>query len=103
MSNIPEARERIDSLMTYVNANENALDADQILLELVSIKSMLYRKSPVRRADPHSQPMTPELAASIRAFAKRNEGMPLQIIGQRFNVNAGRVTEVLQAEQEGSA
>lgn len=98
MSNIPAARKRINSLVTYVANNPDALEADQILAELIDIEGMLHRKPPVRKAGAQSQTMTPELAASIRAFAIRNEGMTFQAIGQRFNVNGGRVSEVLNGE-----
>jgi hypothetical protein len=98
MSNIPEARERLKTLIGYIE--EGAFDENpkNIVSVLTKIEALLYRKSPIRKAEPHSQPMTPELAAAIRAFANRNHNMPFQAIGQRFNVNAGRVTEVLQGE-----
>jgi hypothetical protein len=102
MSNVPEARHRIQHLINCLQ-DGYPFSPEQLIENLSDILPLLHRKMPIRRADPHSQPMTPELAAAIRAFAKRNEGMPLQTIGQRFNVNAGRVTEVLQAEQERSA
>ena len=98
MSNIPEARGRLNSLINYVINNADALEADQLLMSLKDIEAMLYRKAPIRKANAQSQPMTPELAEKIRAFTKRNPDMSFQSIGYRFNVNAGRVTEVLQAD-----
>lgn len=98
MSNIPEARERLDTLIGYIE--DGAFDANpkNIVPILKKIQAMLHRKTPIRKANAQSQPMTPELAAAIKAFAIRNQDMPFQAIGQRFNVNAGRVTEVLQGE-----
>jgi hypothetical protein len=97
MSNIPEARDLIEDLMHDV-ANGVQHSQPELFCKLGMILSRLYRKPPIRKAERHSQPMTPELAAAIRAFANRNQSMPFQTIGQRFNVNAGRVTEVLQGE-----
>lgn len=97
MSNIPAARQRLDNIIDYIKCEGRNIELDQVILELKAIEALLYRKPPVRKANPQSQPMTPELAASIRAFAKRNQQMTFQAIGQRFNVNAGRVTEALQS------
>lgn len=98
MSDIPLAREFIDAMIRDLECGIK-YETDELISRLVEIKSRLYRKPPIRKADRQSQPMTPELAASIRAFAKRNQHMTFQDIGQRFNVNAGRVTEALQEEQ----
>lgn len=99
MSNIPQARDMLDDLIHEV-CNGVQHTPQELYSRLGHIKSHLYRKPPIRKAEPQSQPMTPELAASIRAFANRNQEMSLQAIGQRFNVNAGRVTEVLQGEYQ---
>lgn len=96
MSDIPEARGRLNSLINYVMNSRDELDADYLLMCMVDIEGMLYRKPPIRKAEAQSQPMTPELAEKIRAFAKRNPDMSFQSIGYRFNVNAGRITEALQ-------
>lgn len=98
MSDIPAARERINNLITYIQLEGRNTEWDQVVLELNAVEALLYRKPPVRKAEAQSQSMTPELAASIRAFAKRNEHMSFQAIGQRFNVNGGRVSEVLNEE-----
>jgi hypothetical protein len=97
MSNIPEARARIQHMINCAN-DGYPYSPQQIADSLEGIMSLLHRKPPIRRADPQSAPMTPELAASIKAFAIRNKDMSFQAIGQRFNVNSGRVTEVLQGE-----
>ena len=97
MSNIPKARDMLEDLIHDVCNGVQHTQAE-LYSRLGHIKSHLYRKPPIRRADPQSAPMTPELAASIKAFAIRNKDMSFQAIGQRFNVNSGRVTEVLQGE-----
>jgi hypothetical protein len=97
MSNIPEARARLQHIIDCAK-DGYPYSPEQIADSLEGILPLLHRKAAIRKAEPHSQPMTPELAAAIRAFANRNQNMPFQAIGQRFNVNAGRVTEVLQGE-----
>lgn len=86
MSKIPQARERIQALHLLLEAAVG---------ELCEIEEMLYRKKAVRKAAVRSRRMTPELAAQIQAFATRNSDASLQEIATRFNVNAGRVSEVL--------
>lgn len=97
MSNIPEARARLQHMINCAN-DGYPYSPQEVAKGLQGVLSLMTRKSPIRRADAQSQPMTPELAASIRAFANRNKDMSFQAIGNRFNVNSGRVTEVLQGE-----
>jgi hypothetical protein len=63
--------------------------------ELSELADKMRRKPPVRRAPPASTPMTPELAAEIRVFAERHPQATFTRIGRTFNVNIGRVSEVL--------
>ena len=97
MSNIPEARARLQHMINCAK-DGYPYSPEQIAQSLENILPLLHRKTAIRKAEPQSAPMTPELAAAIKAFANRNQDMPFQAIGQRFNVNAGRVTEVLQGE-----
>ena len=97
MSNIPEARDMLEDLIHEI-CNGVRHSQEELYSKLGHIKSRLYRKAAIRKAEPQSAPMTPELALAIKAFAIRNQHMPFQAIGQRFNVNAGRVTEILQGE-----
>lgn len=44
--------------------------------------------------------MTPELADEIREFAEENPSMSQQDVGVVFNVNHGRISEVLKGKRE---
>lgn len=95
MSKIIELRAMIDNLVAVISAGQRPSD-DKLVAKLGQIKQLSYRRKALRKAPAQSQPMTPELAEQIRAFAKRNQDMTQQAIGQRFRVNAGRVSEVLE-------
>lgn len=97
MSNIPQARALLQHMINCAK-DGYPLSPEQLVESLEYILPLLHRKTAIRKAEPQSAPMTPELAASIKAFAIRNKDMSFQAIGQRFNVNSGRVTEVLQGE-----
>lgn len=81
---IPELRARLREIAEEHN-----------IPEILDIVYELYRKSPVRRAPVRSQPLTEALAAEIRLFAKQNQLMSQQDIGNHFDVNPGRVSEAL--------
>jgi len=58
----------------------------------------LYRKKRMRngRRPNASQPMTPALAAAIRQALQDDPEITQSELASRFNVNIGRVAEVLQ-------
>ena len=62
---------------------------------LASIEARLIRRSPTKRAKPSSTPMTPRLYEDIREWAAENPEMTMVEIAAQFNVNPGRVSEVL--------
>ncbi len=65
------------------------------LPELATLADHLRRRRPVRRADPVSAKMTPELRDGIRAYAKDNPTLTYAAIAGVFRVNIGRVSEAL--------
>ncbi len=81
---IPELRDRLREI-----AEEEGLE------ELNDIADELKRRSPVRRAENKSAPLTPELAQLIRDFAEANPDWHQRDIAEEFNVNQGRVSEAL--------
>jgi hypothetical protein len=69
--------------------------------ELVLLADELRRRSPsLPRAAATSTPMTPELADEIREFAEANPGTSHQDIAVVFNVNHGRVSEVISGKRQ---
>jgi hypothetical protein len=81
---IPQIRKRLREL-----ADEHSLD------ELHDIADELYRNAPVTRAPRSSAPITPALAAKIRAYQAKNPTLHQRDIAHKFNVNPGRVSEAL--------
>lgn len=88
MSDIIEARKRIGALME---------SHPEIKPELDEIMSMMFRRSPARRAATKTRMATPTLKARILAYARRNPELSYKEIGEHFNVNIGRVSEALNA------
>jgi hypothetical protein len=69
--------------------------------ELLELAGELRRRSPTGpRAPATSTPMTAELADEIREFAEANPTMSQQDVGVVFNVNHGRISEVLKGKRE---
>lgn len=64
--------------------------------ELLDLAGHLSRRKPKRKAPPASAPMTDSLRASIRAYAAANPDATQATVGRKFNVNPGRVSEVLR-------
>jgi len=62
---------------------------------LADIEARLIRRTPTRRAQPMSARMTPRLQGAIREWALANPEMTMSDIAAKFNVNQGRVSEVL--------
>lgn len=81
---IPEIRERLRELAEEYN-----------IPELQELADEMYRHSPVRRAPRNNRKLTPALAAEIRRYARANPEMHQQQIAVYFQVNHGRVSEVL--------
>lgn len=81
---IPEIRQRMLEL-----ASEHGLP------ELAQLAQETRRRFNGRRALPKSPQVTAQMAARIRVFADQNPGASFDEIGRHFNVNIGRVSEVL--------
>lgn len=70
--------------------------AEAGLSELSRLADELRRRPAGRKARPSSRPMTDELAREIRAYRRANPHLSQVEISRRFNVNQGRVSEVLK-------
>ena len=63
--------------------------------ELAQLADELPRRAPVRRAPVSSRRMTPELSDKIRQHAEANPTESYIAIGRHFDVNPGRVSEIM--------
>lgn len=63
------------------------------------VSNLLTRDKPIRKAPPKSARLTPKLKAEIRAYAKMFPKKPIHEIAIRFEVNPGRVSEVLNGKK----
>ena len=89
MSNIPEARARLEAL-------RNRAGSVSVRNELTAIIDMLKRQAIKPRRSPiQSVPMTAFIGASIRSIAAAHPNYSNQTIADRFGVNSGRVSEAL--------
>lgn len=93
MSDIPRAREIIELAVQMLDQGDPARAMLQVALP------MLTREVPVRRASIQKRKMTARLKAQICAYARQNPAAHLSDIAVHFNVNQGRVSEVLNGKR----
>ena len=93
MSDIAEARKQLEVIASMAD-KETAARIRQV------IRRYMYRDPFVRKARPQSSGITPELIARIKKTADGNPKMPLQRIAEIYNVNVGRVSEVLNGKRK---
>ena len=93
MSDIVEARKQLELIASMADKDT----ADRIRQV---IRRYMYRDPFVRKAKPQSSGITPELIARIKKTADGNPKMPLQRIAEIYNVNVGRVSEVLNGKRK---
>lgn len=93
MSDIAEARKQLEVIASMAD-KETAARIRQV------IRRYMYRDPFVRKAKPQSSGITPELIARIKKTADGNPKMPLQRIAEIYNVNVGRVSEVLNGKRK---
>lgn len=64
-----------------------------------ALVTQMYRRPPVRRAKVESVPFTPELARSIRGYARQNQDASYPVMARRFRVSIGRISEALAGKR----
>lgn len=100
---IPEVRNELmnimhdlDDLSTHVRINLNSL-CDRI----VTINTELKRRTSKKRTnEKFSNAITGDLAQCIKEFAQKYPNISQTVIARAFNVNAGRVSEVLHGKRK---
>lgn len=91
---IPEVRKRLSALANDLRTGTKKPTTVAKNLDFLVIE--LWRRKPRKQAAKAIRtPITPELKAQIRAFARQHKAMDQQEIGNHFNVNAGRISELL--------
>lgn len=68
--------------------------------EITFLASQISRRRPKEVAPKSSATMTDELADRIRAYKAANPNATQMMIAIRFNVNSGRVSEVLRGYRQ---
>lgn len=72
----------------------------QIASEIAELSRHIARRSPMKRAPRASAKVTAELRRQIREFAKTHPDWTQLRIGQKFNVNQGRVSEAMRGKRK---
>jgi uncharacterized protein Smg (DUF494 family) len=86
VTKIPRARELL----------EQALDQLSVARASIEEALSLMTRITTRKASRKSQRMTPELANRIRVYANNHKAMSYRAIGNVFNVDGGRVSEIVR-------
>lgn len=97
MSNIPIARQHLKGIAQRLKVG--SISRPDAAREIRATMRLLVRKSPVRRAPRAKRYLTKRLIAEICAFARVHPLMHLQDIANHFNVNPGRVSEILNGKR----
>lgn len=87
---LPEVRTSLVEL-----SQDNRLP-EELSVKLKWLASEISRRSPTKRAAPRSTRVTPELKSQIRDYAHKHPMLSQSEIGNKFNVNPGRVSEALR-------
>lgn len=94
MSNIPKARE-----MLLDFAANGGLSPGQAMRVRAIVHQYMKSDKAVRRAPEKSAQITAVMKANIKRVAAWNPDMHVNEIAARFNVNPGRVSEILNGKR----
>lgn len=93
MSDIPQARVRLQTLLRYDDL------PPFVRLEIASIIPLLGREQPKFKTKVKLPPMTRDQVELAREL--RDEGMPINEIARKLGTNIGRVSEAINGLREG--
>lgn len=98
---IPEIREELleiaDDLYQSSQPGSRLRERANRIAELAA---ETRRRPPVRKATPRRRRMTRLLVLLIRDYANKHPGLDHMAIAAKFNVNPGRVSEVLAGKRD---
>lgn len=86
---LPEVAARLRELAVELNCSE-----------LSALANEIPRRTATVRAPKQSTPMTDEVRAEIRRMKKSNPALSQREIGEKLNINSGRVSETLRGKRK---
>lgn len=92
---IPEARDKLWHVIDQLRC----IGRDDLAKDCVEIAAAMYRRRKAPEKKSIARRMTPKLKADIRAFADTYPELTQLQIGNKFNVNPGRVSEALYGKR----
>ncbi len=99
---IPEIRLRVTEIAEEIRglapASQRPREHQRLADELDGLVVEMIRQSPIRRARVQSAPVTPEIAEGVRRMAA-NPDVTVGKIADRFGINQGRVSEILNGKR----
>lgn len=96
---IPEIRRRFSALADDLREGRKTgpKSPASVAKKIDILVTELWRRKPRRRLGaPIRTKITPELKREIRAYVKKHPKQDQQEIGNHFNVNPGRISEITQ-------
>jgi hypothetical protein len=96
---IPEVRRKLAKAADDLRAGKNP---KLIARRLDIFTTELWRRKPRRRAGAPviRRRLTPELKMEIRAYVRKHPKQDWQEVGNHFNVNPGRISEVMKGHRK---
>lgn len=93
MANVPRAREILAEALEFNMDSEVRTRIEAAMQEM-------YRDYSLGRKAPHqSSPVTDDVKRMVRMYARTYPDITQQQIAQKFNINAGRVSEILTGKR----
>lgn len=93
MADVPRAREILTEALEFEMQDEARTLINEAL-------ELMYRDYSLGRKAPHqSAPVTDEVRSLVRVFARTYPDMTQQQIAAEFNINMGRVSEILTGKR----
>lgn len=71
----------------------------ELSTDLKTLYRQLRNRPPVKKARPRAHPVTPAVAQAVWEFYRANPHAINREIGRRFNIDAGRVSEILAGKR----
>lgn len=96
---IPEVRRQLSQAADDLRTGARKPETIAKLLDFL-VTELWRKKSRRKVGKPIRTPLTQEKKREIRAFARTHKDMDLQEIANHFNVNPGRVSEIVSGHRK---